>query len=53
MQEVHQMLDEFKRIKTVVDKLGKVNFGKGGNDMSQFTRNPGQLINKMKGLLDP
>ena len=51
--EVHQFLDEFKRIKQVVDKLGKVKFGKGGNDMSQLTRNPGQLMNKMKGIIDP
>jgi len=24
----------------VVDKLGKMNFGKNGNDMSALTRNP-------------
>ncbi len=47
------MLEEFKRIKKVVDKLGKVNFGKNGNDMEALTRNPGQLMNKMKGIMDP
>jgi hypothetical protein len=35
------MLDEFKRIKVVVDRLGKVNFGKGGNDIGALTRNKG------------
>jgi hypothetical protein len=45
------MLDEFKRIKVVVDKLGKVNFGKG-NDLGGL-RNKGQLMDKMKGILDP
>ena len=53
VNEVNQLLDEFKRIKTVVDKLGKMNFGKNGNDMSALTRNPGQLMNAMKGIMDP
>jgi len=37
----------------VVDKLGKMNFGKNGTDMSALTRNPSQLMSAMKGMMDP
>jgi len=53
MMEVVQLLDEYKRMEKMVGKMGKSGlFGKGG-DLTQLTRNPGQVMQKMQGALDP
>jgi len=49
---VSDMLEEFKRLKAVVEKMGKVKLGKG-NDMSNFARNPGQMMSKLGKVVDP
>merc|ERR1719329_399367 len=51
--EVTQLLDEYKRMEKMVGKMGKSGlFGKGG-DMTQLGRNPGQVMQKMQGAMDP
>merc|ERR1712146_670348 len=49
--QVDQMLEEFKRMKTMIEKMGKAKLGKG-NDMQNLMRNPQQL-SKLKGVMDP
>merc|ERR1712187_782744 len=51
--EVNQLLDEYKRMEKMVGKMGKSGlFGKGG-DLTQLSRNPGQVMQKMQGAMDP
>merc|ERR1711957_304194 len=51
--EVAQLQDEYKRMEKMVGKMGKSGlFGKGG-DMTQLTRNPGQVMQKMQNAMDP
>mmetsp|Transcript_26640 Transcript_26640/g.76442 ORF Transcript_26640/g.76442 Transcript_26640/m.76442 type:complete len:519 (+) Transcript_26640:196-1752(+) len=51
--EVSQLLDEYKRMEKMVGKMGKSGlFGKGG-DLTQLTRNPGQVMQKMQSAMDP
>merc|ERR1719464_1992356 len=53
MMEVAQLLDEYKRMEKMVGKMGKSGlFGKGG-DLTQLTRNPGQVMQKMQSAMDP
>jgi len=53
MMEVVQLLDEYKRMEKMVGKMGKSGlFGKGG-DLTQLTRNPGQVMQKMQSAMDP
>merc|ERR1712050_51429 len=50
--EVTMLLDEYKRMEKMVGKMGKSGlFGKGG-DLTQLTRNPGQVMQKMQGAMD-
>merc|ERR1719498_308582 len=52
-REVAQLLEEFKRMEKMVGKMGKSGlFGKGG-DLTQLSRNPGQVMQKMQGAMDP
>merc|ERR1719321_2421423 len=51
--EVSQLLDEYKRMEKMVGKMGKSGlFGKGG-DLTQLSRNPGQVMQKMQSAMDP
>merc|ERR1719437_154881 len=51
--EVGLLLDEYKRMEKMVGKMGKSGlFGKGG-DLTQLTRNPGQVMQKMQSAMDP
>merc|ERR1711897_53583 len=51
--EVSLLLDEYKRMEKMVGKMGKSGlFGKGG-DLTQLTRNPGQVMQKMQSAMDP
>merc|ERR1719205_454180 len=53
MMEVVQLLDEYKRMEKMVGKMGKSGlFGKGG-DLTQLTRNPAQVLQKMQSAMDP
>merc|ERR1740123_1451007 len=51
--EVSLLLEEYKRMEKMVGKMGKSGlFGKGG-DLTQLTRNPGQVMQKMQSAMDP
>eukprot|EP00933_Yihiella_yeosuensis_P072076 TRINITY_DN80368_c0_g1_i1.p1 TRINITY_DN80368_c0_g1~~TRINITY_DN80368_c0_g1_i1.p1 ORF type:complete len:519 (+),score=131.99 TRINITY_DN80368_c0_g1_i1:101-1657(+) len=53
LMDVHQLVEEHKRMEKMVGKMGKSGlFGKGG-DLTQLTRNPAQAMQKMQGALDP
>merc|ERR1719326_1677123 len=53
LQEVNQLLDEYKRMEKMVGKMGKSGlFGKGG-DLTQLSRNPAQVMQKMQSAMDP
>jgi len=41
MQEVHILMEEYKRLKAVIGNIGKTNLGKGGSDMRNLMNNPG------------
>jgi len=40
------MIEEFKKLKKVVEKMGSVKLGKG-NDMAQMARDPKGMMNKL------
>merc|ERR1712087_318075 len=51
--DVYALLEEYKRMERMVGKMGKSGlFGKGG-DLTQLQRNPGQVMQKMQGAMDP
>merc|ERR1719401_1073962 len=53
INEVTQLLEEYKRMEKMVGKMGKSGlFGKGG-DLTQLQRNPDQVMKKMQGAMDP
>jgi len=52
VKQVNDMIEEFKRLKTVVEKMGKVKLGKG-NDMANLARNPAQMMSKLGKVVDP
>ncbi|CAD8062770.1 unnamed protein product [Paramecium sonneborni] len=54
IEEVHILLDEHKKLSKVVGNLAKTNLGgKRGNEFDQLKRNPQQMMQKMKGAIDP
>ena len=50
--EVNIMLEEYKKLKTVFEKMGKMKLGKGG-DLTKMARNPQQMMKQMSNLVDP
>jgi len=50
--EVNTLLEEFKRLKTMIEKMGKAKLGKGG-DLANLARNPQQMLGKLKNIVDP
>jgi len=51
--EVNLLIDEYKRMEKMVGKMGKSGlFGKGG-ELTQLSRNPGQVMQKMQSAMDP
>jgi len=54
--EVNILLEEFKRLKMMIEKMGKSGLGgKGGKgpDLASLARNPQQMMGKLKGMVDP
>jgi signal recognition particle subunit SRP54 len=49
-QEVHDMLEEYNKFAKMVEKMPKL-AGKGGKDMSQLTRNPGQFMQQLSSMV--
>ena len=52
IREVNELIEEWKRLGKVVEKMGKANFGKN-NDISNLARNPNQMMKKMQNMVDP
>jgi len=49
-QEVADMLEEYNKFSKMVEKMPKLS-GKGGKDMSQLTRNPGQFAQQLSSMV--
>ena len=52
LKEVNDLIEEHKRLSKIVEKMGKMNMGKG-NDLMSMSRNPGQMMKKMQNVVDP
>lgn len=52
IEEVNQLLEEYKRLKTMIEGLAKTPLGKGGK-MADLARNPGNLMGKLQKIMDP
>ena len=52
LKEVNDLIEEHKRLAKIVEKMGKMNLGKG-NDLMSMTRHPGQMMKKMQNVVDP
>ena len=50
--EVKDLVQEFKKIKTTIEKLGKAGIGNPGN-MSEIMRNPSAMMSKLGKVVDP
>ena len=50
--EVATLLEEFKRLKMMIEKMSKAKLGKGG-DLANLARNPQQMLGKLKNIVDP
>lgn len=50
--EVKTLLEEHKKLKVMIEKVGKTNLGKGKDDKLMM-RNPGQLMGKLQQMVDP
>ena len=48
--EVQLLLDEYKKFQKIVERMGGLVKGKGG-DLTQMQRNPSQFMNKLGGML--
>lgn len=54
MFEVKILLEEHKKLKGLIGKVGQANLGgKGGDAMNNMMRNPNQLMSKLAGMVDP
>lgn len=51
MEEVKVLLEEHKKLKGLISKVGQTNLGKGG-DMGMM-RNPNQFLGKLQSMIDP
>eukprot|EP01015_Nassula_variabilis_P007289 TRINITY_DN1554_c0_g1_i15.p2 TRINITY_DN1554_c0_g1~~TRINITY_DN1554_c0_g1_i15.p2 ORF type:complete len:169 (-),score=53.95 TRINITY_DN1554_c0_g1_i15:102-608(-) len=52
VNQVRELIEEHKRLKKLIEGIGKTKLGKG-NDLSQLTRNPNQLMSQMSKAVDP
>ena len=48
--EVKILMEEYKRFSKIVEKMGGLVKGKGG-ELSQIQRNPNQFMNRLSGML--
>ena len=52
IMEVKILLDEHKKLKGLIGKVGQTNLGKG-NDAMNLMRNPNQIMSKLAHMVDP
>jgi len=50
---VIELLNEYKRFGTMVEKMGKAGLMKDSGDMAQLNRNPKQALSKLQSCMDP
>lgn len=53
VEEVKILLEEHKKLKGLITKVGKTNLGKNMNDKNNLMRNSGQIMNKLQSMIDP
>ena len=51
--EVKILLEEHKKLKGLIGKVGQANLGKSGDAMQNMMRNPNQMMSKLAGMMDP
>ena len=51
--EVKVLLEEHKKLKSMIGQAGKLNLGKGMNDKLNLTRNPNQVMGKLQQMMNP
>ena len=47
------LLDEHKKLRTLIGKVGPTNLGKGLNDKVNLARNSNQIMGKLQQCIDP
>lgn len=53
IEEVKILLQEHKKLKGLINKVGQTNLGKGMNDKVNMMRNPNQVLGKLQSMIDP
>ena len=53
VEEVKILLEEHKKLKGLITKVGQTNLGKGINDKNNLNRNSGQIMGKLQNMIDP
>lgn len=51
--EVKILLEEHKKLKSLIGKVGPTNLGKGLNDKANLMRNSNQIMGKLQQAIDP
>ena len=46
-------MEEHKKLKGLIGKVGSTNLGKGLNDKVNLMRNPNQIMSKLQNVIDP
>eukprot|EP00742_Colponemidia_sp_Colp-10_P003535 GILJ01003766.1.p1 GENE.GILJ01003766.1~~GILJ01003766.1.p1 ORF type:complete len:511 (+),score=89.55 GILJ01003766.1:40-1533(+) len=52
IREVNELIEQHKQFAKMVGNMGKMNFGKK-TDLTQMTRNPGQMMQQVSRMMDP
>ena len=53
IEEVKILLEEYKKLKGLITKVGQTNLGKGMGDKNNLMRNSGQIMGKLQNMIDP
>ena len=53
VEEVKILLEEYKKLKGLITKVGQTNLGKGMGDKNNLMRNSGQIMGKLQNMIDP
>lgn len=53
IEEVKILLEEHKKLKGLITKVGQTNLGKGMNDKGNLMRNSNQIMGKLQSMIDP
>ena len=53
VEEVKVLLEEHKKLKTLIGKVGSTSLGKGKTDPKAMLNNPNQLMGQLSKMIDP